>query len=1117
MEKCRFLSFVMLLCCLLLTPPVQAQNDDGKRITMELKGETLSAALKKLEGLSGYRILFSYDDVSDYQVSGQVKNATVEAALKMILKGKPFEYIIDGQFINVSHLNKGKKKPTGGDKKITGTVLSKEDGLPVIGASVRIAGTEQGAATDLNGQFTLDVKPGTALQVSYIGMKTQTLQAMPGMEIILESDAKTLNDVVVTGIFRKAKESYTGAATKIGGEKLKMYKGQNLLQTLRNADASLNIPMNNMMGSDPNSLPQMNIRGTSSLPLSIKELNETTKQNVNTPLIIMDGFEISLTKLMDYNDEEIESITILKDASATAIYGSRGANGVIVVETKQPEPGKLKMTAIAGLSLEIPDLTSYDLLNARDKLELERLVGLYESEGKPSQTLEYQKDYQKRLKDVLSGVDTDWLNKPLRTGIGQSYNLRLEGGREEFRWGTSLSWRDTQGAMKGSSRRVFNGDITLMYTYKDLIFRNYTNIGNTLSDNSPYGSFSTYVEMQPYYRPYDDDGRLIRYFPGLHKTSNTIQNPLYDATLNTFNKSRTLGIINNFSIEWKILPELILRGQLGLSTTRLTSDIFYPAEHSMFNTKANNSSNLEIIRKGRYTYGSGEGFSYDGRLTLSYSKVFADKHQLYTGFDYSITESKSKNYSFVAEGFSSQDLPFLSNALSYASGQAPTGSEIISRRVGFTGNVNYTYDNRYFVDASYRLDGSSQFGADKRFAPFWSIGAGWNIHHERFMEPLSPVVNALRLKASYGVTGTMDFTSAAARTMYHYSSGDRYVSWNAAHLSGYGNKKLTWQDTYETNLGLEFSLFDYRISGEFNYYIRDTDGLLSSMNIPLAMGFSSYSDNVGKVRNSGFEASLNAYLIRDTRHDFSWMVNGQLVYNKNKIIKLSDAIKAQNEEFISASSSIARTQPAHLLYEGRSMYGLYVVRSQGIDPATGQEMYLDKDGNVTKRWNRQDYTYAGVDATYGSPYRGNAGTMIRWKDLTLNISFGYQWGGQTYNSTLIDRVEVTNGTIAVQNVDRRVFNDRWQKPGDRTFFKAYGDQGTYATSRFVMDDNWFDIQSVSLQYRWNSVWLQRTAKLQSILFGLNMTDLWHFSSIKYERGTSYPFARNVQGSVTFLF
>ena len=1116
MEKCRFLSFVMLLCCLLLTPPVQAQNDDGKRITMELKGETLSAALKKLEGLSGYRILFSYDDVSDYQVSGQVKNATVEAALKMILKGKPFEYIIDGQFINVSHLNKGKKKPTGGDKKITGTVLSKEDGLPVIGASVRIAGTEQGAATDLNGQFTLDVKPGTALQVSYIGMKTQTLQAMPGMEIILESDAKTLNDVVVTGIFRKAKESYTGAATKIGGEKLKMYKGQNLLQTLRNADASLNIPMNNMMGSDPNSLPQMNIRGTSSLPLSIKELNETTKQNVNTPLIIMDGFEISLTKLMDYNDEEIESITILKDASATAIYGSRGANGVIVVETKQPEPGKLKMTAIAGLSLEIPDLTSYDLLNARDKLELERLVGLYESEGRPTLTMEYQKLYKARLKDVLAGVDTDWMSKPLHTGVGQNYSIRLEGGRDEFRWGTSLSYKDVSGAMKGSSRRVFNGDITLMYTYRNLLFRNYTNVGNTLSDQSPYGSFSNYVDMQPYNKPYDEEGNLIRYYDTTPGSSFQSQNPLYDATLKTFDKSRTLGLINNFSIEWKILPELTLRGQLGVSTTRVNSDRFYPAEHSMFNSTE--FTGVEgLSRRGRYTYGSGNSFSYDGRLTLSYSKVFNEVHQLYAGFDYSISEGKTRDYTFVAEGFSNEDLSFITNALQYEKGGTPTGGQTTDRRVGFTGNVNYTYDNRYFIDGSYRIDGSSQFGADKRYAPFWSVGLGWNIHHEEFMESLTPTISNLRLKASYGITGAMDFNKAAVATMYNYPAGDRYLHWSSAHVQGFGNKRLTWQETRESNFGLEFSLFDYRITGAFDYYIKDTDGLVSHMDIPLVMGFSSYYANVGKVRNSGFETSLSAYLIRDLQHDFSWMVSGQVVYNKNKVLKLSDAIKSQNEEYIASVGSQSNTRPANLLYEGRSQNGIYVVRSLGIDPVTGAELYLDKDGVPTSTWNTQDRVYAGLDATYGSPYRGNASTMVRWKDFTLNISFGYQWGGQTYNTTLIDRVEVTNSAIGRRNVDRRVYEARWQKPGDRTFFKAYGDRVTYATSRFVMDDNWFDIQSVSLQYRWSTARLKQLTGLQSILFNVNMSDLWHFSSIRYERGTSYPFARNVQGSVSFLF
>lgn len=1117
MEKCKFLGFVMLLCIFVLTPPTAAQNVREKSITMEFKDESLSSALKKLEDASGYKILFSYDDVNKYRVTCTLKNATVDTALKQILKGKPFEYVKDGRFINVNLLKNGSKKPVGGANKISGVVISKEDGLPIIGASVRVEGSDLGAATDVDGRFEINNVPaGKKLQISYIGMKSLTVNAAQGMEVLMESDAQVLKDVVVTGIFKKARESYTGAATTISQDKLKMYKGSNLLQTLRNADASLNIPMSNTLGSDPNALPQMNIRGTSSLPLSIDELNETTSQSVNTPLIIMDGFEITLTKLMDYNDEEIETITILKDASATAIYGSRGANGVIVIETKKPEPGKLKVTATAGISFEVPDLSSYDLLNARDKLELERIVGLYEVEGKPSVTAEYQQMYRKRLKDVLSGVDTDWLSKPLRTGVGQNYNIRLEGGREEFRWGTSLSWRDTQGAMKGSSRRVFNGDITLMYHYKNLLFRNYTNVSNTLSDNSRYGSFSTYVAQQPYNKPYDEEGNLIRYFDGFYPSSNKEQNPLYDATLNTFDKSRSLGIINNFSIEWTILPELVVRGQFGISTTRSTDDNFKPAEHSDFN-KTEFQDAEGSLRKGRYVYGSGNSFSYDGRLTLSYSKTFKDLHQLYAGLDYSVSESKDEIYNFVAEGFGNQDLSSITNAMQYEKGSAPSGSETVSRRIGFTGNVNYTYDNRYFVDASLRLDGSSQFGADERYAPFWSVGLGWNLHHEKFMENLTPVISNLRLKASYGVTGTMDFSQAAARTMYDYAGADRYVNWNAAHLVGFGNKKLSWQDTYETNIGLEFSLFDYCITGAFDYYIKDTEGLVSSRDIPLAMGFPSYSENVGKVRNRGFEASLSAYIIRDIEKEFSWMVSGQLIYNKNEIIKLSDAIKKQNQDFISASGNDNNYDPARLLYEGRSMYGIYVVRSLGIDPATGTELFLDKDGNVTKKWSKSDYTYAGVDATYGSPYRGNASTMIRWKDFTLNVSFAYQWGGQTYNSTLIDRVEVSTGTISARNVDKRVFSDRWQKPGDKKFFKGYTSESTYATSRFVMDDNWFDIQSVSLQYRWSTPGLQKATKLQSILFGVNMTDLWHFSSIKYERGIDYPFARNIQGSVTFLF
>lgn len=972
----------------------------------------------------------------------------------------------------------------------------------------------------MDGKFSLPLDDAQAcvLVFSYIGMTPQEIRVTPGNNenillnaVTLLEDHAQMAEVVVTGIFQKARESYTGSVSTVSKEQLRMYKGQNLLQTLKNADASLNIPMNNALGSNPNALPQMTIRGSSSLPMSVEEFNEQTKQSVNTPLIIMDGFEITLTKLMDYNDEEIESITILKDASATAIYGSRGSNGVVVVQTKKPVPGKLRVTAQIGLNLEIPDLSSYNVLNAADKLELERVAGLYEDKGKPGSTVKYQQRYYERLKDVLAGVDTDWLSQPLHNGVGQRYNLRLEGGSDEFRWGTSVSYNDTQGAMKGSSRRTFNGDITLMYTVNNLIFRNYTGIGNTNGTESNYGKFNTYVNQQPYNKPWDETGALIRYFNGFGPSSQSVQNPLYDATLNSFDKNNYLDVINNFSIEWRILPELTVRGQLGISAGRSISDKFLPGEHSTFNT-TEYSTAAGSLRKGKYTYGTGDDLSLDGSFTLSYSKTFADKHQVYAGLDYSVAETRNKSYVFVAEGFGNDDLNFLGNALQYEKDKAPIGAEIMKRRIGFTGNINYMYDNRYYIDVSYRVDGSSQFGSNKRYAPFWSAGLGWNLHNERFMQG-QDLFNNLRLRVSTGETGTVDFTQAQVETTYLYSPGTKYLLWNAAHLRGLGNPDLTWQKTDELNLGIEFGLLEDRIKGTFDIYSKKTSNLLSSRDIPMSMGFYSYSDNVGEVKNTGFEASLSAYIIRDRERDFNWMISGQLVYNKNEITKLSDAIIAQNEEYLKADG----VDVANLFYVGRPQNSIYAVRSLGIDPSTGKEMFLDRNGNVTYTWNASDKVYLGPDAIYGSPYRGNASTMLRWKGFTFNISFGYQWGGKTYNQTLVDRVELSNSAISSRNVDGRVFTDRWQKPGDVTFFKGYSNESTKASSRFVMDDKWFEIQSISLQYRWASEALKKATRLQSILFGLNMSDVWHFSTVKYERGLEYPFARNVKGTITLLF
>lgn len=1099
----------MLVGLLLMATIATAQT--GKRISVTFNNEKLANCLKTISKKSGVNIGFAYEDVEKYSVTKTLNNVTAQEAVKGVIDGKPLAYAVQNGRITVFRADQAKTFTTDKGVKVEGLVVD-DEGQPLPGVSVQAKGSHKGTLTDTKGLFNIVIPNGqpTTLLFSFIGMKTEQAEVSgkdsgKRLRIVMREESGSLNEVVVTGIFRKAKESYTGALSTIDKDQLQTYKGTNLLQTLKNIDASINFPVNNLAGSNPNVLPNMNIRGSSTLPMSVEEFNSNAQQTVNTPLIILDGFEISLTKLMDYNDEQIESINILKDAAATAIYGSRGANGVIVVVTKTPKEGKLRVTAKAGIDLQLPDLSSYNLLNAAQKLQLEKQIGLYEA-SKPERQWQYNNNYNRRLKAVLDGTDIDWINKPVRNGVGQRYNIQLDGGANEFRWAASLGYNDIEGAMKGSSRKTVNGDITLMYSVKNLIFRNYTSFTSNKSKESEYGSFQNYVDQQPYNNPYDENGQIVKTFPDF-TGSDKVGNPLYDATLNTFDKSEYISFLDNFSVEWIILDGLRFRGKLGYSTTRSTSDLFLPAEHSTFaSTKYETDEGM--LRKGRYTYGTGRIDLFSANATLSYNKTFAEKHQIYAGVDWSMQETRTTNYQIVAEGFTNEDMSFLGNATQYEYGSAPTGSKDIARIVGVTGNVNYTYDNRYFADLSYRVDGSSKFGSNDRFAPFWSAGLGWNLHNEKWMKDIK-AINTLRLRGSYGVTGSQDFTTESVYTSYRYLSGSRYLGWTSASMMGLGNPDLTWQNTKELNIGVEFGLLNNRITGEFDYYTKKTTDLLSAMDLPLSTGFPSYVANIGEMSNHGFEASVNAYIIRDHKHQLNWMIGAQLIYDKNKITKLSDAIKAQNEKYLEQNVEVS-----NLFYEGNPLNSIYAVQSLGIDPSTGQEVYLDKDGNVTSKWNAADKVFLGSSQPL---YRGNFRTMVMWKNFTLNVSFGYHWGGKMYNSTLRDRVEVSTGTIAHKNVDERVLSDRWMQPGDNTFFRGFTYNDTRATSRYVFDDRVLTLQSASLQYRWNTDWLRNNTGLESVLFGINANDLFYWSSVKYERGTNYPYARNVQGTVTFTF
>ena len=509
MIKIKLMFLVIALTYNSLNAEVWSQE---KKINLQLGEVNLETLFEQMQQRTHLRFIYNHEDVQGYTVNANLKGKTVAEVLDEVLADKPLKYeIMDGHIVISPKVvtNEQELKTI----VIKGKVTDKQ-GVAMPGVTVMLKGTTLGTATDADGQYELTVQKehATILVFSFVGMKTLevAINGKSEINVKLEEDATEIDEVVVTGIFNKSRESYTGAVTTISDKELKMFKGQNLLLTLKNIDPAFNVVANNALGSNPNALPEINIRGNSSLPMSMDELNNQTAQKLNQPLIIMDGFEISIEKLMDFNDEDVESINILKDASATAIYGSRGANGVIVVITKKPEAGRLKITAKAGFSLEMPDLSSYDLLHASDKLALEKKVGLYDGkDGDPHDIQKMEEMYYATLKDVIRGVDTYWLSEPVRVGVGQKYNLRLEGGSEEFRWGAGVYYNKIQGAMKDSDRNTFSGTLTLSYVLKNVIFQNQMILDYNNSSESKYGSFSEYAKMNPYWVPTDENGECI--------------------------------------------------------------------------------------------------------------------------------------------------------------------------------------------------------------------------------------------------------------------------------------------------------------------------------------------------------------------------------------------------------------------------------------------------------------------------------------------------------------------------------------------------------------------------------------------------------------------------------
>jgi TonB-linked SusC/RagA family outer membrane protein len=1004
-----------------------------------------------------------------------------------------------------------------GPRTITG-IVTDENGEPLPGAYVaqRRVTKEQsvaGVMADVHGHFSLTI-PGYTLEieVAFMGYDTQivTLTTSNEYQVKLKQGAQTLDEVVVTGMFTRRANSYTGAVSTIKRESLLQVGNQNIVQSLKNLDPSF-IQLDNLVaGSNPNATPNLQMRGQS----GFADLKGEYQNNPNQPLFILDGFETSLTKIIDLDMNLVESITLLKDATAKAIYGSKAANGVIVMETRRPEAGTMKISYNGSAVVEAPDLTSYNLANATQKIEIERLAGLFESDNVVTR-IARQKRYNEILKEVLAGVDTDWLAQPVRTGIGHKHALYLEGGDKYMLYGVDLSFNSINGVMKGSDRNTFSGGVTLSYKLKGFIFRNKLSITHNSANESPWGSYSLYAMMNPYSRIYNETGQLIKSYnyTAMSGAVDPQTNPIWNSMINTKYISKYTDITNNFYAEWALNESLKFTGRVGFSSILSSDDQFKPASHTSFVYYSGD----DIYRKGSYLQGNGVTVNFNSDLGANYS-LSIGKSVFFLNGQLNMSTNSYDNSYIEAEGFPNDNMDHIIFATQYKKDGNPGGSESISRSLGGIVSANYSYDNRYLLDANYRITGSSEFGANNRWGSFWSLGGGWNIHEESFLKN-NNVINRLKLRVSTGYTGSQGFNTYQALATVKYYTTTSYNGSIGSYLVGLANPDLQWQKKYDQNVGVDITLFNNRITGRFDLYTATTTSMLTDVTVPQSTGFGTYRENLGETVNKGFEGYLNYRVYEDRKSRSFVNVYASIANNVNKINKISESLKKFNDDQdaikdlsddLGGKSQL--TTPSVRYVEGQSLNAIWAVRSLGIDPANGKEIFVKKNGEVTYIYDTADQIVCG---DLLPKFNGNFGLSAEVRNIGINFTFGYRLGGQIYNSTLVDKVE--NADIKY-NVDGRVFTDRWQQPGDYALYKSIRDLTyTKPTSRFVEDYDVLTLSSINLSYDFRDSRIVKNSFLERLKIQFYANDLFTFSTVKIERGTSYPFARNFTFSIQAAF
>jgi len=944
---------------------------------------------------------------------------------------------------------------------LSGKVLD-EKGVPVPDVTVLVKGSKVGTKTDNTGSFTLQVPNSTkSLVFSAVGFGviTQDIGKNTSFSITLRSMESVLDEVVVTGYQTIRKKDLTSSATSVAGKEISDKPIGSFLQLLQGKSAGLQVTG---ASGRPGANAFIRIRGTGSINAS------------SEPLIIADGIPITTAAYSLINPDDIEDVSVLKDAAATAIYGSRGSNGVIVVSTKKGKGATVVSYSFQYASSKALELQNLTLMNSMQKFQYEFDGGYYSGNGildsmitnriasgafpAASTLASISADQRTALWTLAAsrGVG-DWRDYMLQTGIGKNHQLSVSGSSDKVKYYMSLNKSDNDGVTYGSYWNKIGGRFNIEYNAYNWL-KIGTNLGLTTGrENSirelynGQAAYTAALLLNPY--------EPLRNNNGTYNYTSLGQNAM-ETTDNNPNDINRISSYSTLFAEVKMLKHLTLKSQLGINYNTLSQEYYlkpgsYLALTLGYNQKRDNGN---------------RDFLYVFTNTANWAQSLGGKHSINLLAGTEFTKDKFYSYSLTSRNFPTSSVNTLENG---GTPIAATTSRSDWSLISYFANATYDFGKKYFLNVSGRRDGSSRFGANVKFANFAAVGAAWDIRNEGFMDRVN-VISSLKLRGSYGTTGnTSGIGNYAALGLYALNVN--YNGQPASSPNQLANTDLTWEKNNNTDIGLDFGLFHDRLTGTIDLYNRKTKALLYPVNVSTTTGFTSYNGNIGGMRNKGYEISLSLDVIR--KKDFVWNISGNYSNNDNEITDLY-----VNDVLNLNSGGLAYYKV------GEAINTYKMVRYAGVNATTGKNEYYNIDGTKTSVYSSsQAVTLSGKSSQV--KYFGSINTSFRYKEFDLGAQFYYSGGNYIMN--YVYQTGVSDG----ESINNNQFTDAlnyWRKAGDNAQFANLKDptqNATYDIDRYLEKGDYITLRDLTIGYNLESR-LASKLKIKGFRFFLQGTNLW---------------------------